>query len=388
MWNLSGTYFRLTIFTLLLRTGCGSLALSARQHLTSWGRYGNTSQHRARRMTPASPVHAVRPPGHAARPHPQRHPPPTLLTPPEADPCPAAPSRPLRQRPTRPPARRPSQSPPAHPRLPRPLGPARPHRRRRDHRLRDRHQRASRRPPRKRRPDHHLRHPRRPARTAHLHLGHRPRPPPPRTPRRQRRARARPHHHRRTHQQQLGMVAHPRQRRQSRPRHPHRRRAGTPPHEPGQPTMGMRKHDAQPTPDTMTRERDHAPVDGTTPDDRPLLARCQSCRRQIRIAADPGSVWKHTAAPAAAPGATPSTEPRRLNHPHEPRAATTGRPANRNHQGPAMQPASTQPATRPPTRADQQLAALRARFPDWDFWHVPTHCGPQPAPGAPGPPQP
>ena len=38
-----------------------------------------------------------------------------------------------------------------------------------------------------------------------------------------------------------------------------------------------------------------------------------------------------------------------------------------------MQPASTQPATRPPTRADQQLAALRARFPDWDLWHVPTH---------------
>ncbi len=41
-----------------------------------------------------------------------------------------------------------------------------------------------------------------------------------------------------------------------------------------------------------------------------------------------------------------------------------------------MQPANTQPATRPPTWADQQLAALRARFPDWDFWHVPTHCGP------------
>ena len=60
--------------------------------------------------------------------------------------------------------------------------------------------------------------------------------------------------------------------------------------------MGMRKHDAQPTPDTMTRERDRAPVDGTTPDDRPLLARCQSCRRQIRIAAAPGSAWKHTAA--------------------------------------------------------------------------------------------
>ncbi len=118
--------------------------------------------------------------------------------------------------------------------------------------------------------------------------------------------------------------------------------------------MGMRKHDAQPTPDTMTRERDHAPVDGSTPDDRPLLARCQSCRRQIRIAAAPGSVWKHTAPPRG----------------------TTGRPANRNHQGPAMQPANTQPATRPPTWADQQLAALRARFPDWDFWYVPTHCGP------------
>ncbi len=69
--------------------------------------------------------------------------------------------------------------------------------------------------------------------------------------------------------------------------------------------MGMRKHDAQPTPDTMTRERDHAPVDGSTPDDRPLLARCQSCRREIRIAAAPGSVWKHTAAPRPPRAAQP-----------------------------------------------------------------------------------
>ena len=28
------------------------------------------------------------------------------------------------------------------------------------------------------------------------------------------------------------------------------------------------------------------------------------------------------------------------------------------------------------TWADQQLAALREKHPDWDFWHVPTYAGP------------
>jgi hypothetical protein len=29
-----------------------------------------------------------------------------------------------------------------------------------------------------------------------------------------------------------------------------------------------------------------------------------------------------------------------------------------------------------PTWADEQLAALRERHPDWDLWHVPSHTGP------------
>ena len=58
----------------------------------------------------------------------------------------------------------------------------------------------------------------------------------------------------------------------------------------------MRKHRAEPRPDSMIRERDRAKADGDRPaDDYPLLARCESCRREIRIEA--GSGWKHTAAP-------------------------------------------------------------------------------------------
>jgi hypothetical protein len=62
--------------------------------------------------------------------------------------------------------------------------------------------------------------------------------------------------------------------------------------------MGMRKHDALPQPDSMIRQRDRTPVDGNTPADYPLLARCESCHREIRIDAAIGSKgWKHTAAP-------------------------------------------------------------------------------------------
>ena len=59
-----------------------------------------------------------------------------------------------------------------------------------------------------------------------------------------------------------------------------------------------------------------------------------------------------------------------------PATTVTNAPAAASTQGPAMQPANTQPAHRPPTWADQQLAALRERHPDWDLWHVPTHNGP------------
>jgi hypothetical protein len=61
--------------------------------------------------------------------------------------------------------------------------------------------------------------------------------------------------------------------------------------------MGMRKHDALPQPDSMIRERDRAEVDGNTPADYPLLARCESCHREIKIEAALGTGWKHTAAP-------------------------------------------------------------------------------------------
>jgi hypothetical protein len=62
--------------------------------------------------------------------------------------------------------------------------------------------------------------------------------------------------------------------------------------------MGMRRHDALPMPDSMIRERDQEPADGNTPADYPLLGRCESCHREIRIEAAMGSVgWKHTAAP-------------------------------------------------------------------------------------------
>src|SRR5450756_169133 len=61
--------------------------------------------------------------------------------------------------------------------------------------------------------------------------------------------------------------------------------------------MGMRKHDAEPMPDTMIRESDRAESDGNTPAHYPLLARCESCHREIRIEAALGIGWKHTAAP-------------------------------------------------------------------------------------------
>jgi hypothetical protein len=61
--------------------------------------------------------------------------------------------------------------------------------------------------------------------------------------------------------------------------------------------MGMRKHDALSEPDSMIRERDREPADGNTPADYPLLGRCESCHREIRIEAAMGSGWKHTAAP-------------------------------------------------------------------------------------------
>lgn len=61
--------------------------------------------------------------------------------------------------------------------------------------------------------------------------------------------------------------------------------------------VGMTKHDAQPILESMIRERDGSVVDGNTPADYPMLARCKSCKRQIRIQAAIGSGWKHTAAP-------------------------------------------------------------------------------------------
>jgi hypothetical protein len=61
--------------------------------------------------------------------------------------------------------------------------------------------------------------------------------------------------------------------------------------------MGMRKHDAMPTVDTMIRGRDREPADGNVPADYPLFASCESCHREIRIEAALGSGWKHTAAP-------------------------------------------------------------------------------------------
>lgn len=35
-----------------------------------------------------------------------------------------------------------------------------------------------------------------------------------------------------------------------------------------------------------------------------------------------------------------------------------------------------QPNTGPRTWADEQLASLSERFPEWDFWYVPTYMGP------------
>jgi hypothetical protein len=62
--------------------------------------------------------------------------------------------------------------------------------------------------------------------------------------------------------------------------------------------VGMRKHDALPEPDSMIRERDKEPADGNTPADYPLLARCESCHREIRAdIVDGRYAWKHTAAP-------------------------------------------------------------------------------------------
>jgi hypothetical protein len=71
--------------------------------------------------------------------------------------------------------------------------------------------------------------------------------------------------------------------------------------------MGMRKHDAMPEEGTLIRERDRAEVDGNTPADYPLLARCHSCHRVIRIDAAFGSLgWMHTAAPRPLPLRVPA----------------------------------------------------------------------------------
>jgi hypothetical protein len=65
--------------------------------------------------------------------------------------------------------------------------------------------------------------------------------------------------------------------------------------------VGMRKHDATPRQGTMIRERDRAPADSGTPGDYPLVARCESCDREIRIEAATPRIrrggWRHTAAP-------------------------------------------------------------------------------------------
>jgi hypothetical protein len=56
----------------------------------------------------------------------------------------------------------------------------------------------------------------------------------------------------------------------------------------------MSMHNATPIPDTVIRERDHEHADGNTPADYPLLARCGSCHREIRIEVAMGSGWEHT----------------------------------------------------------------------------------------------
>lgn len=55
----------------------------------------------------------------------------------------------------------------------------------------------------------------------------------------------------------------------------------------------MYRHHAMPTPGSMIRDGDRQPVDGNTPADYPLLARCKSCNREIRIEAAVGSGWMH-----------------------------------------------------------------------------------------------
>jgi hypothetical protein len=69
--------------------------------------------------------------------------------------------------------------------------------------------------------------------------------------------------------------------------------------------MGMYKHQALPQRDTKTRASDGTQVSGTTPADYLLLARCQSCRRQIKAENALDADWKHTAAPRAPTGSTP-----------------------------------------------------------------------------------
>jgi hypothetical protein len=71
--------------------------------------------------------------------------------------------------------------------------------------------------------------------------------------------------------------------------------------------MGMYKHQALPEPDTKTRASDGTQATGTNAADYPLLARCRSCRRQIKAENALDADWKHTAAtrtPAPA-GSTP-----------------------------------------------------------------------------------
>jgi hypothetical protein len=59
----------------------------------------------------------------------------------------------------------------------------------------------------------------------------------------------------------------------------------------------MNKHSAEPMTGSVIRESDRAESDGNTPAHYPLLARCESCHREIRIEAALGKGWKHTAAP-------------------------------------------------------------------------------------------
>ena len=70
--------------------------------------------------------------------------------------------------------------------------------------------------------------------------------------------------------------------------------------------MGMTKHPARPKDGTITRQNDGTPADGTSDDDYPLQAECQSCNRVLTVKTPQDTRWRHAGTSTRKPAAKPT----------------------------------------------------------------------------------